>query len=283
MARSVRSAYSGPFPIICGYQTVSRVVRKGPEIRSLDIGDMVFSDSGSKPVNFAGTCWGGHIELRNRTETGNIVKLDPGIDLQDATLLGVMAVGLKAAKRGRVAIHDRVLVIGLGLIGQACAQASAIMGAEVSGIDTMPERLSLASRLSCSRVWDAREADSWRAIRASGDFDVVFETTGVADMPDRALQSLRSGTGRMVAIGGKFEMSYRNLDSGQNREATIIHTSHFGPEDLQDLVRHLRRGSIQTRPMITHRPKLAEAPNLYQKIIHDPSGLLGVVFDWSQA
>ncbi len=274
--------YSGPFPIICGYQTVSRVVEKGSDIRSLDIGDLVFSDFGSQPVNFTGTCWGGHIETRNRKETGNIVKLDPGIDPQEATLLGAMCVGLKAAKRGQVTIHDRVLVVGLGLIGQACAQAAAAMGADVYGIDAMPERLSLASRLSCSGVWDARLAGAWEAIRKSGEFDVVFESTGLEEMPDRALQSLRRGTGRMVAIGGKLEMKYRNLDSGQSMEATLIHTSHFGREELEDLVRLMRRGRIKTGPMITHRPKLSEAPGIYEKIVRDPSGLLGVVFEWNR-
>jgi hypothetical protein len=34
--------------------------------------------------------------------------------------------------------------------------------------------------------------------------------------------------------------------------------------------------------MITHRVKVEEAPTIYRKIVEDPSGLLGVVFEWNR-
>jgi 2-desacetyl-2-hydroxyethyl bacteriochlorophyllide A dehydrogenase len=272
--------YSGGFPMIPGYQTVSEVADIGSKVEGFATGDIVFSDEGSEPVNFAGSSWGGHTEIRNRDTTGNIIKLPEGMSPTDACFLGIMGIGLKAAKRGGVKIRDRVLVIGLGLIGQACAQAANAMGAYVEGIDLMPDRRDLAAQLSCTRVWDAGMEGIWEAVRADGGFDVVFETTGVEDMPDKALQSLTVSTGRMVAIGGKFVMKYDNLSSGQGFEATIIHTSHFGLEELQDLVRLIPARKANTKELITHRVPVETAPEIYRQLIDDPSGMLGIVFDW---
>jgi 2-desacetyl-2-hydroxyethyl bacteriochlorophyllide A dehydrogenase len=272
--------YSGGFPLIPGYQTVSEVTDVGSEAEGFEKGDVVFSDDGNAPVNYDGSCWGGHMEIRTRPAAGNIVKLPDGVDPQEACFFGIMGIGLKAAKRGAVKLHDRVLVVGLGLIGQACAQAANAMGAYVEGIDLMPERRDLAAKLACSKVWDAGADGIWSSVRANGGFDVVFETTGVEDMPDKALQSLTPSTGRMVAIGGKFVMKYDNLSSGQGFEATIIHTSHFGFEELRDLVRLIPSGKANTRDLITHRLPVEKAPEMYRRLVDDPAGILGVVFDW---
>ena len=272
--------YSGGFPMIPGYQTVSEITDIGSKVEGFSAGDIVFSDEGNEPANFAGSSWGGHIEIRIRSTTGNIIKLPDELDPQDACFLGIMGIGLKAAKRGGVKIHDRVLVIGLGLIGQACAQAANAMGAHVEGIDLMSDRRDLAAQLSCARVWDAGQDGIWNAVREDGGFDVIFETSGVEDMPDKALQSLTVSTGRMVAIGGKFVMKYDNLSSGQGFEATIVHTSHFGLEELQDLVRLIPAGKANTNRLITHRVPMETAPEIYRQLIDDPSGMLGIVFDW---
>lgn len=273
--------YSGGFPNICGYQTVSKVIKTGSEITDYQIGDIVYSDGGSKPVNFEGTSWGGHLEIRNRTAEGNIIKLVSDLDIEAASLLGIMGVGLRATKRGQVKMHDRVLVIGLGLIGQACAQGAAAMGAEVHGIDLMPERLKLASELSCDKVWDASKDGIWDEIKQYGEFDVVFETTGLTGMPDKCLSVLTTTTGRIVAIGGKFDMNYKNLEA-QGKEATIIHTSHFSKQELEDLVRLMQKGVINIRPMITHQLSVDESPAIYDQIQKDASGMLGIVFKWNE-
>lgn len=276
----LQGPYSMPFPVIPGYQNVGRITKLGEGVTGFNVGDIIFSDGGSKPVNYDGSCWGGHLEVRNRVPKWNFLKIPESVQLEDAAFLGVMGIGMKAAKRGQVSIHSRVLVVGLGLIGQACARASLAMGADVEAVDLMPERRTLAEAVGCSRVWDGGRTDVWDEIREGGGYDVVFETTGAAEMPDNALRSLVPTSGRMVAIGGKFEMKYDNLGSGQNYEATIIHTSHFGLEDLQDLVRLLADGRIRVNDMITHRAEPEQAPEIYSRIVEDPSGLLGVVFKW---
>ena len=272
--------YASRFPVIAGYQTVSEVSEVGADAEGFAVGDIVYSDGGSEPANFDGVCWGGHLEVRNRSTEGNIIKVPASIPLEDASLLGVMGVGMKAAKRGGVSIHDRVLIIGLGLIGQACAQAAAAMGASVEGIDLDTDRRELAAELSCRRVWDGAGEGVWDALRAGGGVDGIFETTGADGMPDRAIQSLVPSTGRMVAIGGKFEMKYDNLSSGQQYEATVVHTSHFGLADLEDLVRLMREDKIRTGEMITNRLPVSEAPAMFDKIAVNPAGFLGIVFDW---
>lgn len=273
--------YSSPFPVICGYQNVGRIEKLGEGVDNVAVGDIVYSDVGGQPTNFEGTCWGGHLELKNRPASGNFVKLPDTVPAEDAALFGILGVGMRAVKRGQTKMHDRVLVIGLGLIGQACLQSALAMGADVCGVDLMAERRDLAMKCGATQCWDGGEDGVWDKIRASGEFDVVFETTGVTDMPDNALSTLRMHTGRMVAIGGKFEMKYKNLDFGQGKEATIIHTSHFWPEDTEDVARLSGRGVIKPGALVTHRLDVEDAPKIYQQLIDDPSGMLGIIFRWN--
>jgi len=272
--------YSGRFPVIPGYQNVGRIIEIGPGVSGWNVGDIVFSDGGLPPEGWTGSSWGGHIEVRNRRPEGNFVKIPSNLALEEASLVGVMSIGMKAAKRGNVRLSDKVLVIGLGLIGQGCAQSSNAMGAEVHGVDLLPLRLEVSRKASCHEVWDGREVDVWDRIRGAGPFDVVFETTGAEGIPDLALSCIRNSTGRMVAIAGRVYMTYKNIGSGQAHEATVIHTSHFGPGDVHDVIRQVLNHRIVINPLITHRVSVDEAPKIFIKMLDDQSEILGVIFSW---
>ncbi|WP_026932564.1 zinc-dependent alcohol dehydrogenase [Glycomyces tenuis] len=59
----------------------------------------------------------------------NVVPLPPEVPIEYGALVEPLAVGYHAAVRGRTAPEDRVLVVGGGPIGQACALAARRLGA----------------------------------------------------------------------------------------------------------------------------------------------------------
>ncbi len=267
-------------PHIPGYQTVSEVIEVGGAVRGVSVGDRVFSDYADPPVNFSGGGGFGHMEERVREASGNFMRLPDGFDPEQAALLGVMGIGVKASRRGGVGMGGKVLVIGLGIIGQACGQASLAMGAEVFGLDVMPERCALAEKLCCTKAFDGGDSKAWARIAEHGPYDVVFETTGLTQMYNRAFTVIKKGISRIMAVGMRGTMEYEFWKLAHLSEATIVHTEHFTAEDVRDVLKLTQRRRFDIGALITHRLPVEGAPAIYQKIIDDPSGLMGVVFDW---
>ncbi|MEJ3746724.1 alcohol dehydrogenase catalytic domain-containing protein [Actinomycetes bacterium KLBMP 9797] len=79
---------------------------------------------------------------------GNVVALPPDTPMEYGALVEPLSVGYHAAVRGAVDAGDRVLVIGGGPIGQACALAARRLGAtDVVVSEPNPRRRALVSRL----------------------------------------------------------------------------------------------------------------------------------------
>lgn len=133
---------------VMGHETVGRVLATGPDVAGPPTGTLVTVH----PVLACGTCPACRAGLDYRCPDRRIIGVDPAISSAFADLLVVpeanvvtlpdampaeygalvepLAVGHHAVSRGRCGSGDRVLVVGGGPIGQACALAAARLGAE---------------------------------------------------------------------------------------------------------------------------------------------------------
>ncbi|GFJ86803.1 zinc-dependent alcohol dehydrogenase [Phytohabitans rumicis] len=91
---------------------------------------------------------------------GNVVVLPVDTPIEYGALVEPLSVGYHAAVRGGVSPDDRVLVIGGGPIGQACALAARRLGAAVVVVsEPTASRRALVSRLGFEAVEPADLAD----------------------------------------------------------------------------------------------------------------------------
>lgn len=270
----------GEFPCIGGYQTVSRVEKVGNCVSGISPGQIVFSDYANTPLNYDNLGGCGHMEERVRKTSGNFVMVPEGFRLEEAALLGVMGIGVKAAKRAHVRMGEKVLVIGLGIIGQACAQASAAMGADVYGIDKIPHRMEIARQTSCTDCWNSQCAEMWQEIRSKKKFDVVFETTGLTEMYNHSFEVVQKGTSRLMAVGMRNKQEYEFWTRAHLSEVSIVHTEHFRVEDVCDVMRLVARKRMDIAALITDVRPLCDAVGIYHELLCGEGNHLGVVFDW---
>ncbi len=102
-----------PAPI--GYQNVGRVVETGPDVVELKVGDILYL---SVP----------HQEFAVTPEDGLLVKLPNDVDPQHAALFGMASVAMRTCRNADLRVGERVLIVGLGSVGQLASQVANVMG-----------------------------------------------------------------------------------------------------------------------------------------------------------
>ena len=147
----------------------------------------------------------GAFAARVRVPRRNCVEVPDGLPDELAALAEPLSISMQALRVAGDVAGRRVLVMGPGTIGQGIALLARRAGAErvvVSGFDDAP-RLDALRRMGFDDLVDVAArplADATAALRDSGDFDLVFEATGVPETIAEALPLLRRN-GVLVVTG----------------------------------------------------------------------------------
>ena len=248
-----------------GYQNVGRVIETGPDVKYLDIGDVLYMSAD-------------HSEYVVTSEESLLVRLPEDVDPTHAALFGMAGVAMRSCRNADVRMNERVLIVGQGFIGQMAAQIANLMGGRVSVCDVDARRLDLARRIGAAEAVFDVSGDGWDQQVEDGVFDAVIDLAGVVGMEDRLIKAARH-RGRILFIAGRFKVEY-TFNQGQGREITIKQNSHFDNDDLAGICRLVARGMVHIRPLIRDIVPVTEAAGIYDTLRDEPGKLLGTVFDW---
>ena len=252
-------------PTTDGYQNVGRVIEKGPDVTQLEVGDLIYASVG-------------HVERFTIPEDGLLLKLPEDVDPGEAALFGISGVAMHCCRRVDPRIGEKVLIVGQGCIGMFAAQIANAMGARVTVCDIEESRLEQSRELGVAETVLNTGGNAWDSQIQEGTFDAVMDFAGVPDMVTPMIRACKT-RGRLLLVAGRFDVNY-NFNTGQHREISILQCSHFTCDDLENLCRLLRQGSVKIAPLIRHRVPLAEAPHIYRWLRDEPMRLLGTVFQW---
>lgn len=265
------------FPGRHGYQHVARVEAVGDRVRFLAPGDTVFYGQyvGHRAwhlVDVGGERYGAPTHL--------IAKLPPTLEPWTCALLGVAGVGMRAVRRCRVGVADRVWVAGLGPIGQWAAQSARAAGAHVTVSDLDDRRLAVAAELGAHRTVNAGAEGAPGQIKAGGPYHVIIDCSGSASiLPQIHRDGLIVPRGVICLLAVRSETTF-HWSMMHTLEASIEVSCHFSVDDLRVLLQLLAMGTVRVAPMVTHHVPIAQAPRIYATLRDRPGELLGVVFDW---
>ena len=85
-----------------------------------------------------------------------VVPVPEGVSLRDASFAAIGAIAIQGVRRAEPSLGDRVVVVGLGLLGLITVQALRAAGARVAGVEPLEARRALASELGAERVAEPR-------------------------------------------------------------------------------------------------------------------------------
>ncbi len=248
-----------------GYQNVGRVIETGPDVTQLEVGDLIYASVD-------------HVERFKIPENGLLIKLPDDVDPAEAALFGIAGVAMHCCRRVEPRIGERVLIVGQGCIGMFAAQIAYAMGARVSVCDIEETRLEETRKLGVAEQVFNTSEDGWNSQISEGGYDIVMDFAGATDMVTPMIRACKN-RGKLLLVAGRFDVNY-TFNVGQFKELSILHCSHFTRDDLENLCRFLRQGSIRIAPLIRHRVSLNEVQQIYHWLRDEPMRLLGTVFEW---
>jgi threonine dehydrogenase-like Zn-dependent dehydrogenase len=226
-------------------------------------------------------------------------------DDQVLFLSDIFPTGYMAAENCQIEEGDTVAVWGCGPVGQFAMQSAWMLGAErVIAIDKVPERLNMAQsqskaeiiNFSENKVYDAlmemtggRGPD--RCIDAVGteadisSFDSMIDRLKVAtylgtDRPHvlrEAIMCCRKGG--TISVPGVYLGLLDNIPFGaaMNKGLTLKMGQTHVQKYLPSLLQKVEAGEIDPSFVITHRIKLADAPEIYKTFRDKKDGCVKAV------
>lgn len=286
----IRPQGSPGYPRRTGYGHLGKVVAVGPDTPAVRLGDRVltFSQHGS-------------ITRANVARFALPVPRD--IDGRRAVATRMAGVSITALRSSSVQPGDRVVVIGLGLVGNLAAQLFQLAGARVLALDISPPRLEVARSCGIREVYNAADGDPVSAVRDwSGDgegAEIVVEAIGQSELVMQAVEMTRRH-GETILLGspraritadvtpmltrihllairmiGALEWTYPIPVSTERSRFTIR-------RNYEEILGWIQGGQLTIDPLISHVMSPRNCQEAYDGLTHQKDQYTAVVFDWSE-
>ena len=205
-------------PLILGHEVVGRVVDKGHDVTTLQTGDRVgvpwiYWTCGECEPCMEGnenlcvrqiitgvSVDGGFAELF-RAPASHALRIPEKLSSSEAAPLFCAGVTVyRALKQADIRPKQRLAVFGVGGLGHMAVQVGRELGAEVTAIDVVEQKLELAQSLGASAVINAASMDAGKYLRKQGGVHVALVTSAARTTYDSAFQALRAA-GTLLVVG----------------------------------------------------------------------------------
>ena len=207
-------------------------------------------------------------------------------DMESALFIPNMETAVNLVQDGRPLLGERVLVIGLGIVGLLTGALLAQFPLQyLAGIDYYARRCAAAKALGFHRVVTPDEAATLK-----GPFDLIFELSGNPAALNTAIE-LAAYSGRIVvgswygqkraplALGGRF---HRNRIEMISSQVSSIAPNMSGRWDKARRFETVfdQIAKVEPSEWITHRFPLEEAAQAYQLLDQKPEEALQVILTY---
>lgn len=177
-----------------GYSSSGVVLEVGKDISDISVGDRVAC---------AGAGYACHAEVI--AAPGNLVsKIPGGVEFDEAAFATLGAIALQGIRRAQVQLGDRVVVMGLGLLGQIACQILKASGTRVIGLDPVKERVGLAVELGADAAFISGKDTVAEVLEHTGgvgaDAVIIYAATASSEPVQQAMRMARK-KGKVVAVG----------------------------------------------------------------------------------
>ncbi len=179
-------------------------------------------------VACAGAGYANHAEVVS--VPGNLIApVPPGVALRDAAFTTLGAIAMQGVRRAEASLGERVVVIGLGLLGLLGVQILRAAGCVVIGVEPDPARRELAVRLGAEQALTPEDGVARVRDWAGGvgaDTAIVAAASSSNAIVNEAVAMVRR-KGRVVPLGDVgLALAREEL---YEREADVLISTSYGP------------------------------------------------------
>jgi 2-desacetyl-2-hydroxyethyl bacteriochlorophyllide A dehydrogenase len=285
-------------PTAVGHEIAGDVYALGKDVQKLAAGDRVTVE----PVIACGKCefclrgqyhLCAKISFQYRKGQGGFAayftvhedrahKLPENVSYAEGALVEPLSVALHAVKKSGMRLGQSGAIFGAGAIGllvlMLARQAS---GSRIFISDVRPYRLNKATELGAWRAIDSRNEDAVQIILEETQqmgVDHAFEAVGLESTLVQSLNVVKKGG--VVTLLGIFEDSLAKVPANLfiQREITLSGSQGYN-WDFQDSLKLLEKGSIDLKPLITHRMPLERLMEGFEILMDPDSAAIKVLVD----
>jgi L-iditol 2-dehydrogenase len=291
-------------PAVLGHEISGEVVKKGRNVRSLDVGDRVavgpyapcgachycrlgkeilcerLFEEGLVPGGFAE-----YVKVPKRLVEKVTVKLENGVSFEEGALLEPLACVIKSVQNVSVSPEQSALIVGAGPMGLMHVMVlKGVYGlSTVAVTDLIEERLALAKSFGADHVVNVSREDVSQRARELTDgrgFDVVFVDTPSPEAVAQAFSCVRRGGIVCLFAGlppGKEEQKV-NLNRIHYDEVAVCGSFGFAPRHYHLAYSLVRSKRVNLARLISHKVRLEEVPAILKDIAQHRTLKVAVVF-----
>jgi len=278
-----------------GYSTAGIVIAVGKNITDIGVGDRV-------------TCAGGkasHAEIVS-VPRNLVAKIPEGVPFEEAAFTTLGAIAMHGIRRANVQFGERVVIFGVGLIGQLAVQIAKAAGCKVIAIDKNSKRVDLAVKMGADLGLVVRKHDLetevlryTSGIRADGV--VIYAATLSSEPVNQAMRMVRK-RGKVVVVGSVG----MNLERGPfyEREADFLISRSYGPgrydplyeekgidypidyvrwtenRNMQAFLNLVKEKKVDVNPLVSVVFPIEEAEKAYDLLIRGKKRPLGILLKY---
>lgn len=273
------------FPRTSGYNSAGIVVKKGADVKSVDVGDRVV------------VYWGQH-KSYNTVPEENVVKIDDdSIRLETAAMSFISTFPMAAIRKTRLEMGESAIVMGLGILGMIAVKLLRAAGAvPIIAADPNPARREIALKNGADYAFDPLSEDFADKVKSvtGGGVNVAIEVTGVGAGFNEALDCMAK-FGRVALLGctrnSDFTVDYYKKIHAPGITVIGAHTiarpnieSHPGwfthRDDIKAVLKLCGGGRLCLEDMVTETHSPIDCPEVYKRLIFDKDFPVAVQFDW---
>ncbi len=284
----VRNAVSDDTAL--GYASAGLVLDTG------GLGDFVVG----QPVACAGAGQANHAEVVS--VPGNLVASVPhGVTLRDAAFTTLGAIAMQGVRRADPSLGERVVVVGLGLLGLLTIQILRAAGCMVIGVEPDPTRRELGVKLGAEQALSPQDAVTRVRVWTEGvgaDTAIITAAATSSAIVNDAVAMVRR-KGRVVPLGDIGLALER--DALYQREADVLISTSYGPgrydpiyeeagvdyplayvrwtenRNMAEFLRLLAQGLVTVEPLIGLDLPVEQASSAYEALRSQPPPLAVVL------
>ncbi|HWQ57022.1 MAG TPA: bi-domain-containing oxidoreductase [Bryobacteraceae bacterium] len=282
-----RAKLDEPMPL--GYSTAGIVLECGFGVQEFKPGDMVATAGPHAGV----ACVGRNLCAR----------LPGSVPFDQAAYASVGAIALQGLRLANLSLGSRILIIGLGLVGQLAVALAKAQGCAVFGTDLDQGRLALARRMGADATGLGSPLDAVRSFSEGRGVDAVIITAATdSNQPIEFAAEACRVKARIVLVG----VAGLNIPRAPffKKELEFTVSSSLGPgrgdplyeergidypvgyarwtaqRNMQTVLQVMADGKLPTGGLTTHRYPIDRAPEAYDLITGRKEAYLGIILEY---
>lgn len=263
-------------PTILGHEVVGEIAEIGTGVDGFVVGDRV----AVYPIAVCGKCEycrkgrhnlcdqefglahgieGGFAEYvrlpRQIVEIGGVVKLADDLPFEKAVLAEPLSCAYASLNACRVQGGDQVVILGAGPMGLMHLKLAKYLGATVTIVDILPERLAIATEMGADHCINSATSDHIAEIK-----DITGGKGAAAVIASLGIPSVVEENLKLTAKGGTFNI-FGGPPAGQNisvdprwlhyMEITLTGTFACSPDDFKHCLELIRTEAITVSDLVS--------------------------------